>query len=300
MFNLFSDIFTYRDNALRRVDPRIKLAGALLLILAVIMSSLVWLPLAALTLCISGLFLLKFPLRLILLRLAPPLGIAGVLMVLQMLMTGVTPLYSFTVYGWHITATREGAAMGMLLSSRVLASVAVMMLLSSSTPAFQIFHALRWFRAPADWIEVAMLMYRYTFALLDLADDMSSSQRVRLGYDGIRRSVSSIGTLAGAIILRSVDQAYRTEDAMKLRGYTGQMPYGKMPCIRQTDAWALVALLAVTTAFYITFEWGTIFVGRKSVATSCIDQEGGTDFRPTTESHIRYAANEFLRNGLTL
>lgn len=255
MFNLFCDIFTYRDNALRRVDSRIKLAGSLLLILAIIMSSRVWLPMAVFALCVTGLFMLKFPVRLIILRLAAPLGIAGVLMLLQMLMTGSTPLYSFMLCGWHITATREGLATGMLLSSRVLGSVSVMLLLSSSTPAYQIFHALRWFRAPADWVEISILMYRYTFALLDLADDMSSAQRVRLGYNGIRRSVSSIGTLAGAIILRSVDQSRRTQDSMTLRGYTGQMPYGRLQPVHLADACLLVALLAVTTVSYIAIEW---------------------------------------------
>ncbi|MBU0574951.1 MAG: hypothetical protein KJ704_01735, partial [Proteobacteria bacterium] len=45
MFDLFSDIFTYRDNALTRIDPRAKLVIALAALIAVITADKAVLPL---------------------------------------------------------------------------------------------------------------------------------------------------------------------------------------------------------------------------------------------------------------
>ena len=254
MFDVFLDIFTYRDNALRRMDARAKLVAALATILAVILSHRIVLPLAVVVFCVGTMLALRLPPRLILLRLSVPLGVALVLLVLQSLMIGSTPLAVFHVGGWRITAMREGAALGLLIGSRVLGAVSAMLLLSSSTPAYEIFRALRWFRFPRDWVEIAMLMYRYTFALLDMADDIESAQRVRLGYSGLGRSMSSLGVLAGSIIVGSIDQAARTQDAMVLRGYRGYMPFGPMRAMRPADKWLVAAALFAVAAGYLAAE----------------------------------------------
>ena len=104
-----------------------------------------------------------------------------------------------------------------------------MLLFSLVTPAHRIFHALLWFRIPQGWVEIAMLMYRYIFSLLDDTADVAAAQRVRLGYNGTRRSLSSIGSLAGAVIIRSLDQAAHTHEAMSLRGYGGLIPFAPLP-----------------------------------------------------------------------
>ncbi len=254
MLNAFLDIFAYRDNAIRRVDPRAKLIAAFALILAVIASHGVVLPAGVFSLCLAGMLALKLPPRMIFFRLAGPMGIALVLFVLQSFLTGSTPVCSIALSHWQLAATREGIARGMLMSSRVLGAVGVMLLLSTSTPAHEIFHSLRWFRFPRDWVEVATIMYRYTFTLLELADDMVCAQSVRLGYDGLRRSAGTIGTLAGAIIVRSVDQASRAQEAMILRGYKGRMPFGQMPRMRLRDKWIMICILLATAGAYSALE----------------------------------------------
>ena len=75
---------------------------------------------------------------------------------------------------------------GVLLGSRVLGAVSVMLLLSSVTPAYKIFGALRWFHVPEGWVEIALLVYRYTFLLSDQTADIAAAQRVRLGYSVVR------------------------------------------------------------------------------------------------------------------
>jgi cobalt/nickel transport system permease protein len=83
-----------------------------------------------------------------------------------------------------------------------------------------------------------------------------SAQRTRLGYSTVKRSLSSVGVLAGTVITRSMDQAMRTYEAMTLRGYQGSMPFGPMPGLKATDAMKLAVVLPlIFTVFLIMERW---------------------------------------------
>lgn len=114
--------------------------------------------------------------------------------------------------------------LGLLTGAKVIGSLSVVLFLSFVTPAYKIFTSLLWFKVPRLWVEVSMMMYRFIFSLLEHTGDVISAQRTRLGYIDMRRSVSSMGTLTGALMLRAIEQAENTSQAMKLRCYTGQMP----------------------------------------------------------------------------
>jgi cobalt/nickel transport system permease protein len=232
---LFSDLFARQDNILARVDPRTKLIVALAMLALVIFSPTPVVPLAVFLLCVATTVAMGVPSRLIALRLAAPLGIAFVLLVLQSLFTGSTPLW--TVPG--LTVTSEGLHTGLLMASRVTGGMSVMLLLSSVTPAHRIFLALRTLGMSKGWVEIAMLMYRYIFVLLDLTADVTDAQRVRLGYSTVRRGISSAGVVAGVVVLRAIDQAVRTNEAMRARGYAGDIPLGILPPLRRRDAWII-------------------------------------------------------------
>jgi len=233
---LFSDLFARQDNFLARVDPRTKLIVALSMLVAVIYSPTPVLPLAILLGCVAATVGVGLPPRLIALRLIAPMGVAAVLLVLQSVFTGSTPLWIGNLFGIKVTLTREGWHTGALMASRVMGGVSVMLLLSSVTPAHRIFLALRSMGMSKGWVEIAMLMYRYIFVLLDLTADVTDAQRVRLGYSTVRRGVSSAGVVAGVVVLRALDQAVRTNEAMRVRGYKGDIPLGVLPPLTWRDA----------------------------------------------------------------
>jgi cobalt/nickel transport system permease protein len=239
MFDLFSDIFACGDNGLSRLDTRVKLVVAMAAIVSVLVSTGEALPLAVLGLCVGAMLAVRIPVKLVVLRLLAPVGMVAVLVILQSLMVGSTPLLTVVVWHWQLTATVEGTRHGLLLGSRVLGGVSVMLLLSSVTPAHGIFSALRWFGAPREWVEIAMLMYRYAFARVDDAGDVAAAQRLRLGYAGVKRSLASFGALIGTVIIRSLDQATSTHEAMLLRGYTGSMPSAPPAPLGRRDWWVM-------------------------------------------------------------
>ena len=131
----------------------------------------------------------------------------AVLVVIQTFVTGTTPLFTITLGGWQFTAKAEGLRQGALLGARVLGAVSVVFLLSIVTPAHRIFQALRWFRISRNWLEIAILMYRYIFVLMDRVSDLAAAQRLRLGYTARGRALSSFTALAGATIIHSLEQA---------------------------------------------------------------------------------------------
>jgi cobalt/nickel transport system permease protein len=255
MFDLFSDIFTYRDNALTRIDPRVKLAVVLAALIAIVTAERLFLPLTILAFSLGGIAALRIPGRLVAVRLAAPLMIVAVLIVLQAFAIGSTPLFAFTLGDWTLTAKAEGLHQGMLTGARVLAALSVVFLLSVVTPAHRIFQALRWFRISRDWLEIAILMYRYIFVLMDRVTDLAAAQRLRLGYRARGRALASFATLAGATVVHSFEQAGRTHDAMRLRGYSGVMPFGRLPALNPRDRRILTLGLTLIAAAYGLLEW---------------------------------------------
>jgi cobalt/nickel transport system permease protein len=251
--DLYSDLFARQDNRLTRMDARTKLCISVLALLMITIATKPHLSWAVLAACTITCARVGVPFRFIALRLTAPMGIAIVLLILQSLMTGSTPILEIPVMGTHLTVTREGWQTGVLMSSRVLGGVSVMLLLSSITPAHRIFLAMRTMGVPGGWVEIAMLMYRYIFVLLDMTSDVLSAQRLRLGYSSVGRGISSAGVVAGVVVLNAVDQATRTHAAMISRGYQGEIPMGTMPPLAKMDIFIIAAVtLAAAAALTLT------------------------------------------------
>lgn len=248
---LFSDLFARQDNLLTRVDPRTKLVVAMSLLALVVLAPAPVVPLAVFGVCVGAAVAVGVPARFILLRMTGPLAIAAVLLVLQAILTGHTPVGSMELLGWSITFTAEGWRTGILMASRVLGGTGVLLLLSAVTPAHRIFSALRAMGVSKGWVEIAMLMYRYIFVLMDLTADVAAAQRLHLGYSNVRRGVSSAGVVAGVVVLRAVDQAVRTNEAMRVRGYRGEVPQSKMPPLGRRDWWIMSGTVIAAVVVHV-------------------------------------------------
>ena len=255
MPEIFSDIFTYRENALARTDPRTRLIVSLCAILLAVCSQGPWYPLAVFLFSMASLSLLRVPVRLVAARLLVPMGIVLVIVLLKLFMTAGDPLFQVPFGQVTLTASREGLRGGLILGTRVTGAVSMLILLGVTTPAHEVFRALFWMKAPREWVEVAMLMYRYIFVLVETAANMATAQRLRLGYSGARESLRSLGSLSGAVVLRSAEQAVKTSEAMMLRGYQGSLPVSAMPPFTRADVLATLSLCAFFAALFGVLEW---------------------------------------------
>ncbi len=255
MYEVFSDSFACRPNRLTALDPRPKLVVAVSLIVAVIISQQPLIPLCTGAVCIAVMLANRIPPRVVFFRLVAPMGIVMVLIVLKSFLTDGSPLLEINLFGWLAVGSREGLYEGLLVGSRVMGSVSVILLLGSVTPVNKVFHALRWFRVPETWVEVALLVYRYVFLLVDQTADVILAQKMRLGYSSVTRSLHSAGTLAGIVMGRSMEQATRTFEAMTLRGYTGTHRFAPLPDLRRVDLAAIVVVPLLITALRSMWNW---------------------------------------------
>ena len=116
--------------------------------------------------------------------------------------------------GWAPdAAARAGALVG-----HSLAGGAAVLLLATTTPMSDLLPALRRLRVPAAVVEVASVVYRLLFVLLDSLRTIREAQTVRMGYSSVRRSYRSSGALAAAVLTRSWDRARRLQEGLAGRG----------------------------------------------------------------------------------
>lgn len=202
--DIFSDIFSQKENSLTRVDARLKIAFSFISLIFVLLSKNPLAPVCLAAVLIALLLGIKIPWRLILVRTISPFFIAGIAL--------------------FIVGYREGMAKGILLGSKVVGAVSLVLFLSMTTPVNKLFSALRFYRVPKVWVEIALLTYRYIFVFIEEAFTVMESQRLRLGYTNAKKGSKSFGVLAGALFSKAYDQANSTYQAMKLRGYKGEMP----------------------------------------------------------------------------
>ena len=235
-------------------DIRARLIVALTAIAAIVMSTSIGFGLLALACSLAGLIAVRTPPKILMHRLMGPLAIAALVLLMQTFVTGATPLATIELGSCRLTASREGLRAGALIASRILGSFGIALFLCQGSPVGEIFAALRWARVPRTWIEIAVLMYRYLHVFLEQAVCVRSAQRVRLGYSNLRRSFQSLGSLAGMVVLRSLDQAEKTHEAMTARGYQGHLPPPAMPRLPWRQAAFAGSGVAVIAVAYILAE----------------------------------------------
>ena len=252
-FALFSDYFALRDNIATRVDPRVKFVTAIGLIISILLSTgFVW-PLTVLCICMVVIFSMRIPLKIVILRMIPPMMIVAVIVLLRSFLVSGNTLFEADLGFTTIEASKEGLLEGLLIGSKVTGSVSMILLLSLTTPAYKIFLSLLWLKVPNLWVETAMMMYRFIFALLEHTANVISAQQTRLGYTNTKKSLSSVGTLTGSVLLGAIDQSQRTTEAMMLRCYTGRFVTESLGPLKKTDILLVLSfpITAVVASFLI-------------------------------------------------
>jgi len=94
-------------------------------------------------------------------------------------------------------------------------------ILIATTTVEQICYALRKIHIPRILVTVLLLIYRYLVLMMKEADRITQAYLLRApGEKGIRKS--AWGSVAGQMLLRSMDRAQRVYESMALRGFRGE------------------------------------------------------------------------------
>lgn len=159
---------------------------------------------------------------------------------------GGSPVYTYSLAWLSVAVTREGISLATLVFLRSLAGLFVVLFFASSTPVPHIFRSLVWIGVPDYIAETAMLLYRYSFMILEEAEQMLRAADCRLGFSGWRTSMRTTGIVAANLFIRSLDCAERSQNALLSRNFTGSFPVFKEP--RPMSAtWVVLSLITLVS-----------------------------------------------------
>lgn len=213
------------ENALRHIDPRVKLVLGIGAILIAVSSSGPLAPVAiAAGLAFATLFLARIPLKVYTTLLVIPVtfALSGALVILFVTGTGPS-LFTVAIGGFVLHATSGGAALAVLTITRTFGGMCALFFIALTTPAVDLFSVLRDLRLPTEFIDLAMLIYRFIFILIGEAIAIRNAQVMRHGYAGLRSSIRSFSMLGAMLFLRSWDRGEELVLAMDARCYDGKM-----------------------------------------------------------------------------
>jgi cobalt ECF transporter T component CbiQ len=220
---LDADDLARRDGLLQRLDPRVKLAGLLtLIVVAVFVKSLV---------VLGSLFLvavaLALPSQVSLPRLAKQVWLKVFAFTVLIALPAVflvpgTVVARLPVLLWPVTLQGLRSAAFLLGRAETAATFALLLILCTPWP--HVLKALRVFRAPIVLVAILGMTHRYIFVLLESAAQMFASRRSRMvgplsPRDRRRVATATAGVLLDKALLLSTD----VQLAMAARGYRGEV-----------------------------------------------------------------------------
>ena len=198
----FLDRWSRLDSPIHRMPATLKLGAALAVIVSIVVT-----PLAAHW--AFGAFAVVLALVAALSR-VPPSFLLGRLLLLEPFVAGVAVLSAFQPGGLGVALT---------IAVRSTLCLAMVILLTSTTPFSELLDALRQLRLPPILITVLALLYRYLFVLGGEALRMQRARASRTFRAGHVGSWKSLATLVGQLFVRSTERAERIYAAMCARGW---------------------------------------------------------------------------------
>ena len=125
-------------------------------------------------------------------------------------------------------------------------SVLASYLLIATTNIEKICYALRILHVPTILVTEILLAYRYISVLLNEAGRIIDAYSLRApGQKGVHFKVW--GSLAGQLLLRSMDRASAVYESMTLRGYSGEFYYGEKRALNKKDCFYFLVWTSVFT-----------------------------------------------------
>ena len=158
------------------------------------------------------------------------------------------PLFDTHIIYWGDFAIQAGYLSFITLMLKGVLAVLASYLLIATTTIEQICYALRLLRLPKLLVTQLLLSYRYLTLLLEQADTIAQAYTLRAPKQkGVHFKVW--GSLAGQLLLRSIDRANNLYDSMLLRGYQGEYYYGgPLPSWGRRDWLYLLGLVSTLLA----------------------------------------------------
>jgi cobalt/nickel transport system permease protein len=141
---------------------------------------------------------------------------------------------------------------------RISSCVLALIILSCTTPFFDLLKGLQSLKLPGIFIVLLMFTYRYFFVFIEELHRMRQA-RIARGFTGGRhlfdkRSMRTISYTAGMLLIRAYQRGVRIYDSLLVRGFDGKIRTLTPFKINELDmGFGLVLIFMGITLFY--FDW---------------------------------------------
>lgn len=255
--NIEHAVFTERHARsagwLQRRDPRAKLVGFLMAIIAAsLASSVVGLALLyAATLAVARASRVPFGFFVKRVWLGIPF-FAGIVVVPAIFFVPGVRVFDLAVGPAHLAPSWNGLAGAALFVSRVGVSVSLAVLLVATTPWADVLKSLRALRTPQVFVLILSMTYRYIFLFLHTTNGILLARKSRVvgRSSGGEQRRWITGTM-GNLMSRAFKMSNDVYAAMLARGFTGEVRVYSTYRMRASDWLSLGGVAAVSVAIVL-------------------------------------------------
>ncbi|WP_373537620.1 cobalt ECF transporter T component CbiQ [Microcoleus sp.] len=131
--------------------------------------------------------------------------------------------WGISIGTFYLYVSSTGIYQVSLLFARAFASTSCMYFILLTVPFTEILQILRQLRCPELVTELLLLMYRFIFSLLAIADELWTAQNSRCGYRTWKRGMHSLGILIGQLLLRTLENYRQVSLTLASRGFNGEL-----------------------------------------------------------------------------
>ncbi|MCK9630445.1 MAG: cobalt ECF transporter T component CbiQ [Methanoregula sp.] len=214
-----------QNNGLREVNTTVKLAVGLGAIVLCLLSTSYLSPLfIALVLSAAILLLARIDIKTYAELFLVPLWFAFLSAIVIVLISGGEHIF----WSWNplsflsLSITRESINTGFFIFCRVIGGMSALLFIALTTPMTDLFAVMRKACVPDFVIDLAMIIYRTIFILMDQVRQIYHAQVMRLGYSTWRESITTFASMCGAAFIASWDEGDDLIRAMDARCYDGK------------------------------------------------------------------------------
>lgn len=223
------------------LDPRAKVVGIIFFIVVVALLRDIWSLIISLLLVISLLSISNIPLRHLAKRYAISLPFVFFASISLLFYSGLLPSLAMFI--------------------RISTCVLLLILLSSSTPFFDLLKASQSLKIPKLMLTLLMFLYRYIFVLTEEYQRMKMARKAR-GFKGgkhllDRKGMHTLSSTAGMVLVRAYQRGVRIYDALLSRGYNGEIKTLTEMRFKGVD-YAFCANMILFPLFLIWIDWVVI------------------------------------------
>jgi cobalt/nickel transport system permease protein len=214
-----------QTNGLREANTYLKIVAGLGAILLCLLSTSYIAPLfIAIVLSGAILILARIDARTYGKLFIVPFWFAITSVVVIILLSGGNEVYwSWNPLPWlSLSITRESLNEGIFVFCRVIGGMSALIFIALTTPMTDLFAVMRQCRIPEVVMDLAMIIYRSIFMIMDQLVQTYRAQVMRLGYTSRRESIASFSTLCGSVFIASWDAGEDLVRAMDARCYAGK------------------------------------------------------------------------------